>query len=207
MAHDRDERIVAFGRKRDDLRAERGDDRSQTRQVGVGRLSGGCQHPRGPLEHLTVSAVEPLELRPGHRVTADEASIGDGRHDRGLHGADVGDEAHRIYREHRSRHVGNLRHGHRDERDAGRRVDPGFVDDPRGQSPRDAPGVDVVAAHPPASLSQRERQRPADEPQSDDACSVWRRGRLHIGHGGRRYRSPAAQGQAFPTGGQLPRAL
>ena len=80
------------GARRHHVGAEVGE---HARGPGVGRRVGGAgrgEHPGGPHEEVAGGPVQPHLLGAGHRVAADEARVVDGRHQRSLDPADVGDD-------------------------------------------------------------------------------------------------------------------
>ena len=155
------------GRQRDHVGAERRHDRADTRvglRVGVDR---GRQHPGRAVEQLGVGAVHALLLGAGHRVAADEARMVDGGHDRGLHPADVGDDA--AARGGAPGLGGDRRHGHGDERELGIGVVADRVERAELEGALGAGVVEVAAGDVPAPRPQREADGTADEPGPDDA--------------------------------------
>ena len=138
--------------------------------AGIGGGRGG-QHPGGPHEELARGPVHPHLLRAGHGVAADEAGVVDGRHQRALHAAHVGDDRFGV----------PLRGGQDAADDLGGGVDRGGhhhqvgpeVDALGGQGPElDGPGGHALAhvdtAHVPALLPKPGAHRSPDEPGAED---------------------------------------
>ena len=100
MTDDRDDLVVAIGGQGDDVGTELGDDRCDLAERAVGGGAVGVSTHTAPFEHRRIRAVETLELTTGHRVTADETRVVDGRGDPALHAADIGHEPRRSRRAH-----------------------------------------------------------------------------------------------------------
>jgi hypothetical protein len=88
-----DQLVVALRRQCNDLGAERPGDHEATRRRRRRRCRAGREHPHGALEQVGLCAVETVEFRTGHRVSADEPRVVGRCADRRLDAADVGDGA------------------------------------------------------------------------------------------------------------------
>ena len=170
VGHHGHQRVVALGRQRHHLGAERRHHRPHRRVgrgVGVGRRR---QHPHGALEQVGVGAVDALLLasRPsgGRRRSGGRPTAVD---DRRLHAADVGDDAApRV--EARRGLVGDGADRRGDEGQLGvgvvaDRVEGAELERPRRPGRRRGRAGDVPAPRP-----QGQPDRAADEPGADDAA-------------------------------------
>ena len=120
VGHHGDQRVVALGRQRDDLGAERRHDRAHAR-VGRRRRCRrvGVSTHAAPCEQVGVGAVDALLLRArpsgGRRRSGGRSTA---RDDRRLHAADVGDDA-AARRARAGASAGDRRHRRGDERELG----------------------------------------------------------------------------------------
>ena len=150
------------------------------RERRVGGARRGRQHPHRAAEHRSVGAVEAVELAAGHRVTADEAGVGDGGGDAALHAADVGDDAAGLGQRPLDL-IGDGQHRDGDERDRRRPGSrPTGIDAALASASLDPRRIDVVTGDVPAALAQREGDRATDQPEPDHvgAASARPRGRI-----------------------------
>jgi len=163
---DRDQRVVLLRRERDHVGAEGRHDRPHARVclgVGVDRRG---EDPRGPGEELGIGAVHALLLGTGHGVAPHETGMVHARHDRGLHPADVGDDA---AASDRARGLcRDRRHRDRYERELGVGIVAHRVERPQVVGACGTSLVDVAAGDVPAPCPQREPDGTSDQPRADD---------------------------------------
>ena len=165
VGDDGHEGVVALGRHRHHVGAERRD-HAPNQRVGVGLgVHRGCQDPRRPLEQGRIGPFHPLLLRARHGMAADEVGIGDGGHDRVLHPAHVGD--HPAALEGASHLGGDAADGSGHEREHSSGVVSHRVEGPEGEGLLRPLGIEVPTAHVPAPRPQCEPDGSADEPGPD----------------------------------------
>jgi len=167
VGHHRHEAVVGGGGHRHHLGPEIGHDRGHGGERRIGGVGPGGEDPHRTGEHVGVGALEPDQLGAGHRVAGHETGVVDGRRDRRLDRADVADQPGG------GGQCGGDRLGQRADRggdkgDLGVAIEAGPVDHAERHRLFGAALGAVLAVHDPAATAQGDRDRPADQPETDD---------------------------------------